>query len=79
VVENFRQPVIDRLTLRLFNLGQVMPAEFEGGEQGLRLEPGAFRRYLALYEEQMSSPSEGKETPTWREMLRQQVESRRLR
>jgi len=75
VVENFRQPVVDRLTLRLFNRGQVTPEDFEGGERGLRLEADAFRRYLALYEEQMTAPSEGKETPTWREMLRQQVES----
>lgn len=75
VVEIFRQPVIDRLTLRLFNRGQVTPEDFEGGENGLRLVPDAFQRYLGLYEEQLRSASEGDETPTWREQLRQQVEA----
>ncbi len=75
IVEIFRQPVIDRLTLRLFNRGQVTPEDFEGGEKGLRLVPEAFQRYLGLYEEQLRSPSEGKETQTWREQLRQQAEA----
>jgi CRISPR-associated protein Cas1 len=77
VVEPFRQPVIDRLTLRLLNRGQITAAEFEGGEKGLRLVPDSFRRYLLLYEEQMSAPSEGEGTPTWREQLRQQSDALR--
>ncbi len=36
LVEPFRQPVIDRLTLRLLNRGQISPEEFEGGEKGFR-------------------------------------------
>lgn len=75
LVEPFRQPVIDRLTLRLFNRGHFTPEDFEGGEQGLRLVPEAFRRYLSLYEEQLTTPSEGAETPTWQEQLRQQTEA----
>lgn len=75
VVEPFRQPVIDRLTLRLFNRGQFTPTDFEGGEQGLRLVPDAFRRYLSLYEEQLNAPSEGAETPTWRDRLRLQTDA----
>ncbi|MCP4659182.1 MAG: CRISPR-associated endonuclease Cas1, partial [bacterium] len=34
MVEVFRQPVIDRLTLRLLNRGQFTPEDFEGGERG---------------------------------------------
>jgi len=75
VVEVFRQPVIDRLTLRLLNRGQFTPEDFEGGERGLRLLPEALQRYLSHYEEQLASPSEGKETPTWRERLTEQVAS----
>jgi CRISP-associated protein Cas1 len=73
VVEAFRQPVIDRLTLRLLNLRQLTPEDFEGGESGLRLGAEALKRYLALYEEQLRSESEGKGTPTWRERLQSQV------
>jgi CRISPR/Cas system-associated endonuclease Cas1 len=74
-VDPFRQPVIDRLTLRLLNLRQLGPGDFEGGESGLRLNGEAFQRYLALYEEQLRGASEGEGTPTWRERLQSQVDS----
>jgi CRISPR-associated protein Cas1 len=77
VVEPFRQPVVDRLTLRLLNLGQLKPGDFEGGEQGLRLHPDALKRYFALYEEQLRSPSEGEGSPTWRDRLKHQVDALR--
>jgi len=75
VVEVFRQPVIDRLTLRLLNLRQLGAEDFEGGETGLRLNGEALQRYLALYEEQLRGASEGEGTPTWRERLQAQVDS----
>jgi CRISPR-associated protein Cas1 len=75
VVEVFRQPVVDRLTLRLLNLGQVKPEDFEGGEKGLRMRPEALKRYFELYEEQLRAPSEGGESPAWRERLKHQVEA----
>jgi|GEM_PF-6468804 len=73
VVEAFRQPLVDRLTLRLLNLGQLGPQSFQGGSKGLRLVPDSFQRYLELYEEQLRSQSEGGDSPTWRERLRRQV------
>jgi CRISPR-associated protein Cas1 len=69
VIEAFRQPLIDRLTLRLLNRRQLGPDDFEGGEGGVRLLPDSLKLYLQLYEEQMRSPSEGKESPTWRQRL----------
>jgi CRISP-associated protein Cas1 len=77
VVEIFRQPVIDRLTLRLLNRRQLSPDDFEGGPAGLRLSPDALKSYLALYEEQLRSESEGKDTPTWRARLQEQADSLR--
>ena len=74
IVEPFRQPVVDRLTLRLLNLGQLKPGDFEGGEQGLRLHPEALKRYFELYDEQLRSPSEGEGSPTWRDRLKHQVD-----
>jgi hypothetical protein len=65
--------VIDRLTLRLLNLGQIKPTDFEGGKGGLRLEPEAFKRYLVVYDEHVRSPSEGAGSPTWRELVKEQV------
>ena len=52
-----------------------MPEDFEGGEKGLRLVSDAFQRYLESYEEQLRSPSERNDSPTWRVQLRQQVEA----
>ncbi len=75
VVEVFRQPMIDRLTLRLLNLRQLAPEDFEGGETGLRLSTEALKRYLSLYEEQLRTESEGTGTPIWRERLRSQVDA----
>ena len=73
VVEPFRQPVIDRLTLRLFNRKQFTPADFEGGERGLRLSSEGLKVYLGHYEEQLRAPSEGQDSPDWRRRIRRQV------
>jgi CRISPR-associated protein Cas1 len=77
IVEPFRQPVVDRLTLRLLNLGRISPDDFEGGEQGLRLQPEALKRYFSEYEAHLRSPSEGEGSPTWRLQLRQQADALR--
>ncbi len=73
VVEPFRQPVVDRLTLRLFNRRQFGPADFEGGERGLRLSPEGFKEYLGCYDQQLRSPSEGQGTPSWRQRIVEQA------
>lgn len=78
VIEVFRQPVIDRLTLRLLNRKQFSTADFEGGESGLRLEPESLKRYFRLYEEQLRSASEGGASPDWRRRIRAQVESLKI-
>ncbi|MFN7961580.1 MAG: CRISPR-associated endonuclease Cas1 [Thermoanaerobaculia bacterium] len=75
LVEPFRQPVIDRLTLRLLNLKQFTSKDFEGGEKGLRLVPEALKRYLEEYERHLRSSSEGEGSPSWRERLKQQAEA----
>lgn len=77
VVEAYRQPVVDRLTLRLLNLKQITPADFEGGPNGLRLGAEAFKKYLSLFDEQMRSPSEGEGSSTWRHRLDQEAEALR--
>jgi CRISP-associated protein Cas1 len=74
VVEPFRQPVVDRLTLRLLNLKQLTPDDFQGGDRGLRLHPESLKRYFELYEEQLRGPSEGDGSPTWRDRLKHQVD-----
>jgi CRISP-associated protein Cas1 len=73
VVEVFRQPVIDRLTLRLFNRRQLSDEDFEGGKGGLRMQPEVLKRYLEAYDEHLRSESEGSGTPTWRDRMKEQA------
>jgi CRISPR-associated protein Cas1 len=54
VLEVARQPVVDRLTLSLFNLGILGPEDFrQDGEGEVRLTERGLRRYLQYYERTM--------------------------
>lgn len=75
VVEPFRQPIIDRLTLRLFNRRQFTADDFEGSDKGMRLGGDGLKEYLRHYEAQLDGVSEGKDSPTWRRRLRLQVDA----
>lgn len=77
LVEAFRQPVVDRLTLRLLNRRQLGPDDFEGGERGLLLKPDSLKVYLSHYEEELRGESEGAGSPTWRRRLADQVDALR--
>ena len=57
LVELFRQPVVDRLTLSLFNRRIFRADDFHPGENGgVRLTEDGFKRYLLLYERTMTTP-----------------------
>ena len=57
LVELFRQPVVDRLTLSLFNRRIFTPDDFQGAENGgVRLTEDAIKRYFFLYEKAMTTP-----------------------
>ena len=63
-VEEFRHPVIDRLVLRLVNLGVIKAADFEDrGERGLRLSPDGLRKFLGAYERTMNGGGAVDEEP----------------
>lgn len=57
LLELFRQPVVDRLTLSLFNRRIFTPDDFQGGENGgVRLTEEGLKRYFFLYERAMTTP-----------------------
>lgn len=57
VLELFRQPVVDRLTLTLFNRRIFTPDDFQERENdGVRLTEEALKRYFFLYERAMTTP-----------------------
>jgi CRISPR-associated protein Cas1 len=54
LLEPFRAPVIDRMTIRMFNLRMLKPDGFEpDGEGGVRLRPDALRVFFREYEKTM--------------------------
>ena len=57
LLELVRQPLIDRLTLSLFNRRVLTPQDFsENGPQGVRLRDPSRERYLRFYERAMTTP-----------------------
>jgi CRISPR-associated protein Cas1 len=73
LIEPFRQTIIDRFTLRLFNLRQFTEKDFEMGEKGCRLIPESFKRYLEMYETELEGASSQQSSPTWRDVIRQEA------
>lgn len=75
IVEQFRQPLVDRFTLRIINRKVITSEDFEVGEKGASfLTAEAFRRYLNLWEKELSQ--EGvvydEKKMTWRKVMEKQ-------
>lgn len=52
LVELFRAPVVDRLAVRLFNLGILKPADFHPSQEGgVRMTPDALRTFFRHWEQ----------------------------
>lgn len=56
LVEPFRAPVVDRMTLRLFNLRMLKPENFESDDKGgVRLERDALQVFFREYEKTLKN------------------------
>jgi len=79
LVEEFRHPVIDRLTLNLFNNEILHPDDFRPVEgEGVYLKPEAFKTYLKLYERRLQEPpstEKPEDNFSFRNRLRAQIEN----
>ncbi len=75
ILELVRQPVGDRLTLSLFNLGVLTADDFQTTPTGeVRMKEGSLRRFLGFYERAMTTPfRDGNASITLREWLREQI------
>jgi CRISPR-associated protein Cas1 len=77
LLEVARQPIVDRLTLSLFNRGALAPDDFqEQTDGGVRLKEQSLKRYLQFYERAMTTPfrgGQGGEVGTFRDWLRRQA------
>lgn len=77
LVEEFRHPVIDRMTLNLINNKVLESGDFvKTDEGGFVLQPASLRRYFEFYENRMHEPEGRKKsgvTETIRDIARGQV------
>lgn len=53
MLEEYRQPVIDRFTMNIVNKHIITPDDFEAKEEGLRLTHTGIKKYFKNYEEWM--------------------------
>ncbi len=77
VLETLREPLVDRLTLSVFNHGVFGPTDFNPQpDGGVRLKPESLRRYLPLYERTLTTnfrhPRDG-HSVNFRTLLREDV------
>lgn len=73
IVEEFRQPVIDRLTLRLFNKGMLGKYHFETEEGPVRLNEEGFTIFCREFERWMSDSAFSGEKTGFRSLIRRQA------
>ena len=73
IVEEFRQPVVDRLTVLLFNKNMLGEFDFQQQEEGIELTEDGFKKFCTEYEKWMKKPVSDKENRSFRAIIRDQV------
>ena len=56
LLEEFRAPLVDRLTLALFNTRALQTRDFECNKGEMRLHPASLKKFLAAYERAVNAP-----------------------
>lgn len=73
IVEEFRQPVIDRLALRIFNKGMLGEFDFETGDDYVTLNEDGFCTFCKEYERWMSDKAFSGGEVSFRNRIKQQA------
>ena len=73
IVEEFRQPVVDRLTIRMFNKRMIDVMDFDGEEDRILLTESGFRKFCTAYEKWLKQPVSEKEPRSFRKIMRDQA------
>lgn len=75
IVEEFRQPVIDRMSLKMFNKRMLSKYDFENGDDRVILNTDGFRKFCTEYEKWMTGKGSGEDGSGFRRIIRRQVGS----
>lgn len=75
IVEEFRQPVIDRMTLKLFNKGMIQEYDFSTEEDSITLNEDGFRKFCREFERWMADPACSGEKTGYRALIQAQAKN----
>lgn len=73
IVEEFRQPVIDRFTLKMFNKRILNEFDFETNGEGIILNGEGFKKFCQEYERWMTRKESNKGDCSFRSILKRQA------
>ena len=73
IVEEFRQPVIDRLVLRLFNKQMMSEYDFDFEDGIVLLREESFKKFCMEYEKWMTQPVSETDSRNFRDILKEQI------
>ena len=73
IIEEFRQPVIDRMALKLFNKRMLSKYDFETEGDSVILNTDGFRKFCTEYEKWMTRKTDGGSGPGFRREIRKQI------
>lgn len=73
LVEEFRQPIVDRLTLRLFNKRIINEFDFETQGENILLNEEGFQKFCREYEQWMTRKEYCREGMAFRSHLKKQA------
>lgn len=71
MIEEWRQPIVDQLVLRLFNKHMLTQYEFQDVEAGIHLTENGFKKFCEAYERYMNTPVINGNS--FRKLMKQQV------
>lgn len=73
LVEEFRQPIVDRLTLRLFNKRMINEFDFEAQGENVLLNNEGFQKFCREYEQWMTRKEYCRKETTFRSHIKKQA------
>lgn len=73
IVEEFRQPVIDRMTLKMFNKQMLSKYDFEIEDDRVILNTDGFRKFCVEYEKWMTGIDNTRGRAGFRSIIRKQI------
>lgn len=73
IIEEFRQPVVDRMVIRMFNKGMITEFDFDDEGDQILLNKDGFSSFCSYYEKWMHDKSFNNGQSSFNDVIRQQI------